>query len=338
VPTLLEAADSRHLIADTAAFHGLTMEDQDWAVEADSIDGFSSLPDRLVRNLITEESGRPRTNLLLDQPLDRHREGRHQPVPAEAGRRRRSRVGPSCGVHQLLADALGLIYDPSVARVPPIGHLIRTSNEIALATADIDVLHDLVHQRAAATAAAFGAVSGPVPISPVTAYALRRTGRLDRWWEIVAELRDRSTRYRRIRARLQPQLFIGDIAALTRLGAELDGSAAELSDARVDASLGIATSAANAGATLIAGPPAAFAGPVLQMIKLVLGRPSRSAVAALRRRLRPELRLFHDIAQAATACSQLHNEIRLLWNVAPLPDSIHELNKIHNRVRNLTRP
>ena len=172
----------------------------------------------------------------------------------------------------------------------------------------------------------------------MTAYALRQVSNLDQWWHVVAELRQRSAKYRRIRQRLQRELLVGDVATLARLRAELDGSAAAMSDPRIDSSLAAGAQAAGAGATLLAGPPAAFAGPLLQMLQLVIAKPTKSAVAAIRRRLTPELRLFHDIAQAATAYSRLHNQIRLLWNVAPLPDSVLDLNDIDRRLRDLTRP
>ena len=150
-PAAPEAADRRHLMADTASFHGVTLADDDWRIEPDSIGGFSSLPASLVRNLITEQSDRPEPNFLLRFSAA----GVGRAAGGSSPSRRRLVVGAvrelvyRATFHQLLADALGLIYDPSIARVPALGHLIRNSNEIALATADIDVLHDLVYPQVA---------------------------------------------------------------------------------------------------------------------------------------------------------------------------------------------
>jgi hypothetical protein len=60
-----EAADSLHLMADTASFHGLTLEAGDWWIEPDSIGGFSSVPAALVRNLIDDPYSHPMSDLLL---------------------------------------------------------------------------------------------------------------------------------------------------------------------------------------------------------------------------------------------------------------------------------
>lgn len=56
---------------------------------------------------------------------------------------------------------------------------------------------------------------------------------------------------------------------------------------------------------------------------------------ALRRRLKPELRLFYDIANTASAFGRLDNKIRLTWGLDELPLSVTTLDAYVRRAQQL---
>jgi hypothetical protein len=320
-----ERADSRHLFGDLVSFHGLPVEETEWKLDHYGGRNFRSNPPSLVENLLADKH----------DDLGQAKPGVFAHGFSDLGIEAVQELVHRATFQQLLSEALGLVYDPSFVRMPAIGHLTRNSNDIALALADIDELERLVEGRLLAVRAeALGDVSGPVSIPPFTAYALTKADRLGQWWEVVAELRRRSARYRRIRSSLQTALLIGEVKTIKRLRAELDGSARAVSDEMVDNSLDIASGVASV--TLAAGTGPGLSGPIVHAIRLVIGKPSKRAINALRRRLRPELRLFHDVAQAATSCVKLENKIRLLWHVNELPRTIQELNSYAERSRILS--
>jgi hypothetical protein len=321
-----ERGDSRHLFGDLVSFHGLPMEETEWKL--DSYEGriFTSDPLWLVKNLLEDKyddlnQAKPGmfTHGFRSDAIEAVKELVHRAT-----------------FQQILAEALGLVYDPSFVRMPAIGHLTRNSTDIALALADIDELERLIEERLLAVRAeALEEAAGPVSIPPFTAYVLKKVDRVEQWWQVVSELRRHSARYRRARRNLQEALLFGEVETIRRLRAELDGSARAASDERVDASLDTVIGMAPA---LFAGTSAALSSPILHAIRLIIGKPFKGAVDALRRRLRPELRLFHDVGQAATSYVKLHNKIRLLWHVNELPRTLNELDSYAVRAQAQFQP
>jgi hypothetical protein len=331
------SADSRHLFSDLASFYGFDLAESDWKIEADGSPTFTSDPPTLVAHLL--DDGKYGDNLLATGPGGQVLKS----ILTSPGKRRDLVVDDThelvhrATFNQLLADALGLVYDPSFARMPAIHHIVRNSKDVALALADLDMLQALIGERLhTVTSAALVEASSPMNIPPFTAYALTKARNPTQWWEVLGDLRRQSASYRRKRRDLQEALFVGDLKTISQLRQELVGSSVGMSDANIDAALDVAFDAAKASVSMIPGPPAAFAGPIAQALRLVIGKPVKAAVKALRRRLKPELRLFYDVASAATSCMKMENRIRLLWDVDQLPASIGDLAGYVERSRAIT--
>jgi len=331
-----KATDSRHLFADLATFHGLTLQESDWNIGADeSARTFSSDPVFLVRHLVSDEDRGE--NLLITGPG----EERLDALLKAPGKRKSIVVDEvhelvhRAVFNQLLADALGLVYDCSFARMPAVYHINKNSKAVALALADIKWLQDIAGERMALTTKALGEASVSVNIPPFTAYALRRVKTLGQWWEVIGEYRERSAKYRRNRKELQEALFVEDVKTISRLRAQVIDTSRGMADEKIDASLDLAADAARVGAMLIPGTPAAFAGPTAQAFRLAIDRPTKAVINALRRRVKPELRLSYDLVETATSCMKLENKIRLLWDIDRLPESVKHLTVYAERSRAL---
>jgi len=338
------AADAWHLFNDLASAHALSFSKPNWnRVEADGARPFSSDPVALVRNLVTHGSdplGKDTLALIDKLGPDRVNELMTNDSKWESSFvRYAGELVQRATFNQLLADSLGITYDASSARVPAIGHLARNSTRAALAFADIELMTQLVGERVtSASNAALFAASGHVHIPPLTAYALHRSESLARWWDVVAELRRDAARYRKRRNDLQEALFVEDVKTISSLRGEVLKASTTLADAKIDAALSLVANTIEGTAALVPATPAAFAGPIAQAVRLLLTAPTQRAWAALRRRVRPDLRLFHDVSETAASCTRMENRIRLLWGIDALPPSILELNMHAERLSRVQGP
>jgi hypothetical protein len=258
-----ERLDRDRVFGDFLFFHGLELEPSEWRIEPDQIRGWSSDPGWLVSHLLDDpEHGK---NMLIDREIA---PTVLQRLLATPGRDRRFAANAirdlihRATFHQALADALGIIYEPSFARIPAMAHLHGNSVQIALGVADIELLRELVLERAHAEArAGLSAATTPMPIPPLSAYVLARISTPMQWWEVVGELRERANGYWAKRRDLQQAIFTDDVRTIRQLRAEVLGASTGLSDALVDTGLDAVTEVATTAATLAPGSPAAFVGP-----------------------------------------------------------------------------